>query len=824
LTPPPQNITTRSVSREQLAEALIRSALAEVVTSRPVPPAQPGLYGESTTAPRTDLRPYLKPPTNANDWRSKPFAHVVSELSPAVLYWSQLRAITFFSSISEWGRGGPTHFALATDSGIRVAGHGERLDGRGQTESWILAWFSGAEGWLFDAPWLVVLERRPESIILDQQGLTIRFSGPAGQIVAMPLYGYYKAPPGGRKWSEQLPGAEDFGIDTARWAVALPPAVVTRARWWSEVLRRYPIRCQETFRVDRLNDVLTIRSEFEYIEINDEWGTTPRPFAPLPPTVALALTDEHNRFPMRFSAPVTDPFVMTPHGPYMGIEGRTSYEIEFGTLQYIHEEERAELPPAGAPRLVREAYDRLQAVAAQRWRTAAGMAVDHGEQNYVWAAMADRWYPRALPYIESPRVKANARESMRRYFAEYVLQDARFTDYQGPKLPYRNVYLLHGPGIGSWGELGDAGKFSENLYTNLWSYAHYAGDIETIKARWDLVKKLDITPLESGWKGFGRSSIAEMGDEAAPPIDYARLAWMAGDIDTYYYQCYFATRELLHHFVKQNGAQYFRRMQPYHQYFQTPGPRDAIEAIPANVFLSNLYGGLLGWQVDGPTYPANHGERQYQNRWVRFSSLAVARFYRDHIRPADLREEFNDWQKRFDGKPAPGPECQWVRDDPHIMPSLVRLKSLTLDAPIEELEELAVYQGSRMPFGSWRLYPDSAVFASAIAIMRLSHPRHYDRLIPRSGPPGPWLLGLERSIESNWSILLQQVESWDRNKRPAWPVVGWVNWQTPGNPRDLPGRDLFGFGAVTPTPGRPPRACGGWTQVNWNTYVTWYED
>ena len=45
-----------------------------------------------------------------------------------------------------------------------------------------------------------------------------------------------------------------------------------------------------------------------------------------------------------------------------------------------------------------------------------------------------------------------------------------------------------------------------------------------------------------------------------------------------------------------------------------------------------------------------------------------------------------------------------------------------------------------------------------------------------------------------------------------------------GNVEDLPGRDLFGFGAVTPTPGRPPRACGGWTQVNWNTYVTWYED
>jgi hypothetical protein len=814
----------RSLSPEQLVEALIRPAQAAVVASRPAPVAQPGLYGELVNPPRTDFGPCVKPPANANEWLSKPFAHVVSELSPAVLYRSQLRGITFFNKITEWGHGGPTHVALATGAGILVAGRGERLDGRGQTEPWILAWFSGAEGWLFDVPWLVVLERRAESISLEQEGLIIRFGGPAGNIVAMPFYGYYKVPPAGTKWSERLPGAQDFGIDTGRWEVALPQAVVTRARWWSEVLRRYPIRCKETFRVDRLNDVLTIRSEFEYIEINDDWGTGPRPFAPLSPTVALALTDEHNTFPMRFSAPVTDPFIMTPHGPYMGIEGRTSYDTEFDTLKYIHEEERAEGPPAGAPGLAKEAYKYLQAVATRHWPTSARMAVDHWEQNYVWAAMGDRWYPRALPYVSDPRIKANARESLRKYLAEYVLQDARFTAYKGAKAPGGNISLLEGPGIGSWGELGDAGKFSENLYTNLWSYANYTGDVETIKARWDLVKTLDVTPLESGWKGFGRNSIAEMGDEAAPPIDYARLAWMAGDIDTYYYQCYIATRELLHHFVKQNGAQYFRRMQPYHQYFQRPGPRDAIEAIPANVFLSNLYGGILGWQVDGPTYPADHGERQYQNRWVRFSSLAVGRFYRDHIRAEDLRAEFEDWQKRFEGKPAPGPECQWVRDDPHIMPSLVRLKSLTLDAPIEELEELAVYQRSRMPFDRWRLYPDSAVFASAIAIIRLSHPRHYDRLIPKSGPPGPWLLGLERSIESDWSILLQQVESWDQNKRPVWPVVGWVNWQTPGKPRDLPGRDLFGFGAVTPTPGRPPRTCGGWTQVNWNTYVTWYED
>ena len=159
----------------------------------------------------------------------------------------------------------------------------------------------------------------------------------------------------------------------------------------------------------------------------------------------------------------------------------------------------------------------------------------------------------------------------------------------------------------------------------------------------------------------------------------------------------------------------------------------------------------------------------------------MGRFYREHVREQELRAEFEDWKGRFEGRPDPGPECQWVRDDPHIMPSLVRLKSFTLDAPLDEIEQLAVYQGERMPFGHWRLYPDSGVFASAISLIRLSHPRHYDRLIPKSGPPGPWVLGLERSIQSKWSMLLQQMETWDGNKKPAWPVVGWIEWQTPAS-------------------------------------------
>jgi hypothetical protein len=805
------------------ADAHIRRVEVARIGPRPSVAPQPGLYGELGAAPRTDAAPVTSPSSAAATWTSKPFATLVTELSPAVLYSTTRDELTFFNGIEAWGHEGPTHMAMPTPGGVAVAAAGGSFDGARQSEAWVLVWFAGARGWRFDVPWLIVLQHRTRRVTLDRDGLRLQFTGPGGRVVAMPFYGYYKAPVDGMPWPRRLEGAVDMGIDTRRWSTEVPSGVVARARWWAEVLRRFPVRAEETFRVDRLHDVLTVRTTVEFLDIEDDWDTPPRTLAPLPPTLALALVADGPRFPLRVSAPVVDPFVMTPHGPYMGIEGQRTYEVEFETLRYVHETERDEPPPRGAPALVTEADRRLQQTAARRWASDTRMPVDHGAENFAWAAMGDRFYPMALPYIRDEGVGGRARASLQAYFRDWVLQDARFRPYEGPVAAWRGRTLLEGPGIGSWGMLGDAGKFSENLYSALWAYAHYTGDIATVKARWDLVRRLDITPLESGWKGVGRSGIAELGDQAAPPIDYARLAWMAGDIDTYSYQCYIATRELLQQFVKQRGAGYFRRLQPYHEYFVGNAPPATLEAMPANVFLTTLHGGTEGWQVDGPTYPRRHGERQFQNRWVRFSHASVARFYRDHLDAADLRAELGDWQVRHDGVPGPGADSQWLRDDPHIMPSLVRLRSLVLDGPLDTVARLATRNGNRAPFETWRLYPDAAVFASAWSIIRLSHPRHHDRLIPRSGPPGPYLLGLERSVPSQWSVLVQQLETWTADERLDWPVVGWSNWRTPRQPSGVPGASLFSFGAVTPRRGAPPRAASEWLQLNWNSHVVWYE-
>src|SRR5262249_38518551 len=263
-----------------------------------------------------------------------------------------------------------------------------------------------------------------------------------------------------------------------------------------------------------------------------------------------------------------------------------------------------------------------------------------------------------------------------------------------------------------WGALGDAGKFSANALETLWAYAHFTGDWDLIKERWELVKKLFGTPAEARWVGFARDAITELGDEAAPCLAMARMAYKVGDIDTYNYACYMFARELVHHYVKQRGAGDFRRHQPWH----------TMEFMDEEVYLTNLWGDLAGWQIDGPHYPERTGERQYNNRWVRFKNEDVGRFYRDYLE-ADVRIELDRLMNRWEPK-------RKYHNDSHIMPSEVQLRSLLLNEVPGQLATVATpdqFTG-----------PPSGVIASCISVLRNSHPTCYQRLIA-AGAPSPFV-------------------------------------------------------------------------------------
>ena len=242
-------------------------------------------------------------------------------------------------------------------------------------ECWLLVWFAGARGWTnWDTPWAVYLQKKPSSIRLTDAGLFLRFPAQAGDIVLLPLYGYYKPPQEGHEFlvSHGLP---DKKIKTWEWAKTLPRDPLMRVRYWASVLREFPLYCEDTFSVDPSRDTVTIRQRFQWHSIQDDWNTEHVKLAPLSPPLALATMDK--KFPVTFSKRVLNHDFFTPYGPYMGIEGVDSYDATFHLLQYINEIEPSD-PATNSHPTVAAALEKLRTVARQKFRAADRYEYDHG--------------------------------------------------------------------------------------------------------------------------------------------------------------------------------------------------------------------------------------------------------------------------------------------------------------------------------------------------------------------------------------------------------------------------------------------------------------
>jgi hypothetical protein len=753
----------------------------------------PALYGPIKAAPSAHV-PRVRPPdARSSDWTNAPLAVLQTELSPATLVHSTSSYLGLFQNMGAHGLGGPSHLAFSTRNGPRSFKKGDALEAIYMEENWVLVWFSGASGWThWDSPWAVFLQHKPLAMILDDAGLHFQFRHAAGDVVLMPLYGYEKLP-----LSEPaLPGRSldrSKRPKTWQWSEFLPRNPLMRIRFWASATRDVPVYCEDTFSVDRARDTVTIRQKFQWHSIEDDWATRHHKVAPLSPPLALASQDE--RFPVSFSESVSDFDLFTAYGPYMGVEEADGFDATFKVLRYINETEASDPPDLAVHPTVAQALDRLRQTAREKFPRADRYQYDHGGlNNFCWAIMGDLWYAKGLPYYDAA-TRSNALASLRLYFHDDVLVTNRFKHREFPRGSGRFYDILEGPGIGSWGALGDAGKFSADLLETLWAYAHYTGDWDLIRERWPLVKRLFTTPAETRWVGFGRDGIAELGDEAAPCLAMARLAYRVGDIDTYQYACYMFARELVHLEVKQTGADYFREHQPGH----------TMESMDEEVYLTNLWGDTAGWQIDGPHYPAKTGERQFNNRWVRFKNEDVGRFYREHLL-TNVTAELDRLGTRWDPK-------RKYHNDSHIMPSLVQLRSLLLNDSPQALAGLATPD----QFAG----PPSGVIASCLAVLRTGHPVRYERLIPPA-PPSPFVTGLEREVAGPSVDLTQSVQIGSgafngKPRRPAWPLITWwKSWKTPSGER-------WNFGEIHPIHSDAPEDLQvREVPLNWNTRVLLY--
>jgi len=754
---------------------------------------------EGASAPTVDIAP----------WLDAKFGVLTTQLSPATLIHSTASSLGLFANMQAWGLGTATHVAVPTARGIVIARSDQALP-TAMTEPWLLCWFNGASNWQFwDMPVLVVLQHRPTAMTLDKTGLSLQFAGEAGLVVVLPLYGYEKMPLTQETDFLRYHGLPSRGLHTDTWGTGLPASVVEHCRLLARVLRAYPVHCRETFALD--GDDLVIQEVFQWVMIEDDWKTAPLQMAPLPPTLALAWWAgqqvAEKPFPMSVSRPVRDLDVMTAFGPWVGVAGVEQYTLRLPVLPYVQFTEQP-TPGAQVRQAAKPVLERLQRRMAEKFTTGDWQQIwDHeldrdygGPGLYCWQVMNDRWYAKALPYITDPTTREHMIQTLGGYLENWILDPSHYQ-------PYKDMLLLEGPGIQRSNGMSEGGKFSSNLLDTIWHIAYYADQWQTIRDHWAMLQRFFVTPLECDWRSMGRYAIAELGDEAGPPLAYARLAYQVGDMDSYAFGCYVFGRELVHHYVKQVATDYFRLHQPY----------DSAELIPTDTWPTNLWGGVIGWRIDGPTYPAKTQEAQSANRWVRFSSYEVARFYRDYL--AD--EVSAEISALTDEALAQGDEnvrYKLLVDTAHITPSLVRLRAMLMGESAEQLLRLA-------PLDRWQVYRGADVAAMCVPTLRNAAPIERVRIIPAMKTD--FALGLQRLDISGTGPALTtvvRVPEGERLYEPmrGYPAIVWQTWRSPLPVRGWQEGRNWSLGQIVPGGFQP--ASHTMQRVSWTTAAWIFSD
>ena len=718
-------------------------------------------------APAGSVSPSLQPAT----WDAHDLVLLDSALSPGVLLRLKSASVTFFSGLSSWGAAPPAFLVVRTDAGPRVLDRGVTLAGEDMAAPWAVASFQGCRGWeQFDTPWFLALHRRPRRLTLTAGGLLIEYpDGDTGYVFSMPLYGYDK-PPQERDDFCARHGLPHRGVRPWQWRERVPENVVRRCELWARISRAWPVAFRESFSVDAATDLIVFRQDHAWFLTEDDWGTTPLRFAPIPPALALA---RQTGFPMSSTERLDDVGMMTSFGPSVGAFDVDRVEYALRVLQYTHELE--ELPVPTDPTAEQErALGLIRKAMRSKFRDAWRFRYDHGDRgNFVWNIVGDVWYPKGIPFVDT-EVAACAKSALRVYMANDVLR---------PFSPHRGKTIIHGPGIDSWGGWGDAGKFAANALQPIWAFGEYGDGWDLIRDRWPLIKRFFITPEEARWAMFGRGSIAELGDEAAPCSAYARMAWAVGDRDECLFGAYMFARELAVHWVKQFGGKYFYEHQPY-QPERAAG--DVIRPMPPRVYPTDCWGSTLGWQVDGPSFGRAYSrEHQSANRWVRFHDPDVGRFYREHSLADRVREEL-EWYTDaaaagVGGLYRPGSYTKWLKqDNAHILPSLARLRSFLLGESFADLERSA-------PLVNYEHLSGAGAIAAGYAFLRSTVTPGHRRLLPRDVGPSPFVLGLQR--ERDWEHVgtVQSVRVEGLSLLP-----GWHKWPMP-KPREGRGDRVFGF-------------------------------
>ena len=599
-----------------------------------------------------------------------------SEYFPGWMAYTPKPQMTLFHRMPQvWRVGGPTRLAFSTGGKTEVFPAGKPIPAdklKAMDKPWMLVWFAGARNWdKFDMPVLVVLQHKPVSAEFGEN-LGLKFEKEAGTVVMLNLFGYYKPPqdnPDSRQFADAQGPAKDgpFGLKLGalaptnvrpyEWTASLPEGIVQRCDFFAGIARAVPVFLRDSFQVDLAKNTLRIKYQVSYYQTADDWGTKAKKFAPISPSFFLI---NMSGGPAKFDGKAFDPVYPTTMGPWAGIPDVDQYQVDLGLLQYLTETYVPELNKDSADPLVKFAINRLTNEATKFCLDGKPFGPEKGyaqkdqkAQNFCWNTItADRTKAIAMAFLPEDKLD-QARANMRNLYAYSYFTDSGYQKQQIPAKDGKTFYFRTDAGIGS-DCFGDAGKLVMDAFQPAWQYAYYGRDYGWIADRVEPMEKMASELAQLAWARGGRANIAEMGDEGAPAMGFARLMYAARDQQRFAWGSYMATMELVGMYLKCGPfGTYARQFQPWHR----------LEKMDDTENPTDCNGGAFGWDVGGPGHDPiapglkggidvmpyqRHGSAQWVSRWRCMSDFDVDRFFTEQCAklPGGLAFEFDTWLKR----------------------------------------------------------------------------------------------------------------------------------------------------------------------------------
>ncbi|MBT7848047.1 MAG: discoidin domain-containing protein [Lentisphaerae bacterium] len=475
----------------------------------------------------------------------------VSNANPAYRVQTNARKLRVFDRMADFGIGPPTFIACRAADGVRTTPAKVGLTGSDMAANWVLAWFSNANGWEeFDVPFLFVLENRPTRVKTGDGALQFEFPGDAGTVQGMPLYGI----------TLQAPEA------TAGWHDALPAEVVQRCRFWSQALTAAPVEVVRTAKVDYGADHVTIRDQFEHLDLRDDWGTEAVKLSFLPP--ALVLAESAGNIGIATGQATRDLQYGTLHGPLLAVENSAELRIRLSGLLHLVREVRVVEQATTAE--AAEVRKDLNVVIEELWRKGHPFLDDTKLLYSIGPSESLLTNTlRALPLLKQPlrdQVAAGLKTQTRKhlFYAEGTPMLSITNPHTGLRVGFRPHYRC-GTDTACWEAL--------HIYV-AWRYAHEFDDYAFVKEHYETVKLLYNASRNTHdwqicgtWDTFGGKRVGNGLQETniihGGAVCMARLAQKFGDPQTFGWASYHAAIQVIGMQAQIASSEFRRAYRPW---------------------------------------------------------------------------------------------------------------------------------------------------------------------------------------------------------------------------------------------------------------------